>query len=97
MEERTINQNGLTSIYIEKNDGQIFVGNAYVEDAACAFEKVSYELHDYTPSIQPAITREEVGLIKDWIDRKASSEINSSPTLTASNCYLFSDAGNKHR
>lgn len=68
------------------------MGNAYVEDAACAFEKVSYELHDYTPSIQPAITREEVGLIKDWIDRKASSEINSSPTLTASNCYLFSDA-----
>ena len=81
MEERTINQNGLTSIYIEKNDGQIFVGNAYVEDAACAFEKVSYELHDYTPSIQPAITREEVGLIKDWIDRKAPSEINSRLAL----------------
>lgn len=31
MEERTIYQNGVTPIYIENNEGQIYVGNVYVE------------------------------------------------------------------
>lgn len=74
MEERSINQNGVMPIYIEKNEGQIYVGNAYVEEASSAFNKGSYELLDYTPTIQPAIHREEVEQIKDWIERKASTD-----------------------
>lgn len=42
MEDRTINQNGQTPIYIEKNSGQIYVGNLYVEEPSVAFVKGSY-------------------------------------------------------
>jgi len=44
MEERNINQNGVMPIYIEQNDGQIYVGDAYVEEASYAFNEGSYEL-----------------------------------------------------
>lgn len=81
MEERSINQNGVMPIYIEKNEGQIYVGNAYVEEASSAFNKGSYELLDYTPTIQPAIHREEVEQIKDWIERKASTDQSSRLAL----------------
>lgn len=74
MEDRTVNQNGVTPIYIENNSGQIYVSNFYVEKSSVAFVKGSYELQDYMPTIQPSIHREEVGLIKDWIDRKISPE-----------------------
>ncbi len=56
------------SIYVGKNEGQIYVDNAYVEEASSAFNKGSYELQDYAPTIQPAIMRDEVGQIKDWIE-----------------------------
>lgn len=74
MEDRTINQNGQTPIYIEKNSGQIYVGNLYVEEPSVAFVKGSYELQDYAPTIQPSIHREEVDQIKDWIERRISTE-----------------------
>lgn len=61
-------------IYIENNEGQIYVENSYVEEASYAFDKGSYELIDYTPTIKPAIHRDEVRQIKDWIERKASSD-----------------------
>lgn len=41
MEDKTINQNGQTPIYIEKNSGQIYVGNLYVEEPSVAFVKGS--------------------------------------------------------
>ena len=74
MEDRTIYQNGQTPIYIEKNSGQIYVGNLYVEEPSVAFVKGSYELQDYMPTIQPSIHREEVDQIKDWIERRTSTE-----------------------
>ena len=69
-----VQQYGEKSIYVGKNEGQIFVGNAYVEEASAAFNKGSYELIEYTPTIHPAIHRDEVDHIKDWIERKASDE-----------------------
>lgn len=46
MEDRTINQNGQTPIYIEKNSGQIYVGNLYVEEPSVAFVKGSHVLSE---------------------------------------------------
>lgn len=74
MEERTVNQMGTKPIYIEKNEGIVYVGNNYVEEPCSAFYSGSYELLDYTPTIKPAILREEVGLIQEWIERKAPAE-----------------------
>lgn len=69
------------SIYVGKNEGQIFVGNAYIEETFAAFSKSSYELREYTPTIHPAIHRDEVDSIKDWIERKASDERSSRLAL----------------
>lgn len=74
MEERTVNQMGNKSIYIENKGGDIYVVDTYVEETSSAFRNGSYELLDYTPSIEPAITRDEVGMIQEWIEKKASSE-----------------------
>ncbi len=68
MEERNINQFGEKSLYVERNEGHIYVGE-YVEDAVAAFRDGSFELYDYTPTISPAIDRPEVDLIYDWIER----------------------------
>ena len=38
MEDRTINQNGQTPIYIEKNSGQIYVNNLLLSDKNIANE-----------------------------------------------------------
>ena len=75
------------SIFVGKKDGQIYIGNAYVEEASAAFNKGSYELKEYTPTIHPAIHRDEVGLIKDWIEKKASTD---KPTRLA---LLYGKAG----
>lgn len=74
MEERIINLTSKNSIYIEKNEGKIYVGENYVEDPSSAFCNASYELLDYTPTIEPAIRRNEVEIIQEWIERKASTE-----------------------
>lgn len=71
---KMVQQYGEKSIYVDKNEGQIFVGNAYIEVASAAFSKGSYELIEYTPTIHPAIHRDEVDQIKDWIERKAFDE-----------------------
>lgn len=60
MEERTVNQYGVKPIYIEKNEGEIYVSENYIESPSSAFYNGSYELWDYTPTIEPAISREEV-------------------------------------
>ena len=76
-----LQQYGEKSIYVGKNEGQIFVGNAYIEEASAAFSKGSYELREYTPTIHPAIHRDEVDYVKDWIERKASDEHSSRLAL----------------
>ena len=76
-----VQQYGDKSIYVGKNEGQIFVGNAYIEEASAAFNKVSYELKEYTPTIHPAIHRDEVDQIKDWIEKKASDHRSSRLAL----------------
>lgn len=80
-DNKLVQQFGEKSIYVEKNEGQIFMGNAYVEDASAAFSKGSYDLKEYTPTIQPAIHRDEVDLIKDWIERNSSTEHPSTLAL----------------
>ena len=77
-----VQQYGEKSIYVGKNEGQIFVGNAYIEEASAAFDKGSYELKEYTPTIHPAIHRDEVDQIKDWIERKAFDERPSRLALS---------------
>lgn len=69
-----VQQYGDKSIYVGKNEGQIYVGNTYIGEAFAAFSKGSYELKEYTPTIHPAIHRDEVDQIKDWIEKKASDE-----------------------
>ena len=81
MEERTVNQTGSNNFYIEKNEGKIYIGSSYVEEPSSAFLKGSYELLDYTPSIEPAIPRDEVGMILTWIEKKASTEKSSRLSL----------------
>lgn len=74
MEAKTVNQFGDKSIYVGRNEGEIYVGMNYVEEPSSAFNKGSYELQEYSPTIHPAIRRDEVDLIKNWIERKAPSE-----------------------
>lgn len=44
-----VQQFGEKSIYVAKNGGQIYVDNAYIEEAYAAFSLGSYELKEYTP------------------------------------------------
>lgn len=78
MEVKTVNQFGVKSIYIEKNEGEIYVSENYVESPSSAFINGSYELSDYTPTIEPAIPREQVGMIKAWIEREVGNEKSST-------------------
>ena len=81
MEDRRVNQYGEKSIYVEKNEGQIYLGSSYVEEPSSAFNNGSYELLDYAATIKPAILREEVRLITDWIEKEASEESSSRLAL----------------
>ena len=73
MEQRQVAQNGEKSIYVEKNEGTIYVGNGYVDEPSSAFDYGSYELLGYSPTIEPAIRREEVGSIENWMEQKATN------------------------
>lgn len=76
-----VNQFGDKSIYVGRNDGEIYVGMGYVEEPSSAFNKGSYELQEYAPTIHPSIRRDEVDLIKTWIGRKAPAEQSARLTL----------------
>lgn len=73
MDMRVVNQYGNKSVFVERNEGAIYVGN-YIEESEMAFNKGSYELYDYAPTISPAIHRPEVDLIKDWIEKEATTD-----------------------
>lgn len=81
MEKRIVYQTGEKSIYIEKNEGEIYMQNTPIEKPSAAFCKGSYELLDYTPTIEPAIPRDEVGMIQEWIERKAPAEKSARLSL----------------
>lgn len=81
MEVRAVNQFGAKSLYIEKNNGTIYVSNNYTEDPSSAFYNGSYELLGCTPTIEPEIPRMEVSLIQEWIEQEASSERTSRLAL----------------
>lgn len=70
----TVTQFGDKSIYIDKHKGNIFIGDAYVIDAERAFEKGSFELEMYLPTINPPIERSEVDTILGWIERDADTK-----------------------
>lgn len=74
MDERIINQSGYGSLYVERNEGIIYVNEKYIEEYSSAFNYGSYELLDYVPTIKPAIERNEVKLIKEWIEKETSTE-----------------------
>lgn len=86
MAEKTINQFGEKPVYIERNEGQIYIGD-YTQEAVAAFRDGSFDLYDYTPTLSPAILREEVGLIKNWIEKEADS------TQAARLALLYGKAG----
>ena len=75
MEERAINQFGVKPIYIENKEGENYVSENYVESPSSVF------IMSHTPTIDPAIPRKEVGMIKAWIDKKAGPEKLSTPAL----------------
>lgn len=77
VENRTVNQFG-RNIYIEKNEGGVYVGDNYIEEASSAFCNGSYELLDYAPTIEPPIPRDEVGQILEWIEKEAGTEKSST-------------------
>lgn len=60
---------GDKSIYIEKQNGNIYISDSYVTEPECAFKKGSFELYMYQPTIHPPIDRKEVDIILDWIEQ----------------------------
>ena len=74
MQVMEVNQFGAKSLYIEKNNGTIYVSNDYTEDPPSAFYNGSYELLGCIPTIEPEIPRDEVSLIQEWIEQEAPAE-----------------------
>ena len=66
MENNSVFQFGEKPIYIERNEGNVYVGD-YVSKTNEAFTDESFELHMFAPQITPQIKREEVGIILNWI------------------------------
>lgn len=65
---------GDKSIYIEKQNGNIYISDSYVTEPECAFDKGSFELYMYQPTINPPIDRKEVDIILDWIEQDADPQ-----------------------
>lgn len=74
MQEREVKQSGTSPTYIEQNIGDIYIIEDYVKDTTSAIYQGSYELREYTPTIEPAIPREEVNQILEWIEKKTPTE-----------------------
>ena len=66
MENNSVFQFGKNPIYIERNEGNVYLGD-YVSKTNEAFTDESFELHMFAPQITPQIKREEVGIILNWI------------------------------
>lgn len=70
MGKNDIFQFGEKSLYIERNDGNVYVGD-YVAQTNEAFADESFELQAFAPQITPQINRDEVETILDWIAKDA--------------------------
>ena len=70
MGKKSIFQFGEKPIYIERNDGNVYVGD-YISQTNEAFVDGSFELHTFVPQITPQIPREEVEFILNWIEKDA--------------------------
>ena len=79
-------QFGEKPIYIERNEGNVYVGD-YVSKTNEAFTDESFELHMFAPQITPQIKREEVGIILNWI---AKDTDKTAPKRVA---LLYGSAG----
>lgn len=88
MQEKTINQFGDYSFYIESNQGNVYLATNYTRDSVSAFARGSDELLGYTPAICPEIPRQEVDLIQEWIE--SESDATDSSTRLA---LLYGKAG----
>jgi hypothetical protein len=78
MQEKIINQFGDKPLYIERNQGNVYLANNYTRDSASAFARGSDELLGYTPAICPEIPRQEVDLIQEWIESKSDTTDGSA-------------------
>lgn len=78
MQEKIINQFGNKLLYIERNQGNVYLANNYTRDSASAFARGSDELLGYTPAICPEIPRQEVDLIQEWIESKCDTTDSSA-------------------
>lgn len=78
MPEKIINQFGEKSLYIERNQGNVYLANNYTRDSALAFSRGSDELLGYTPAICPEIPRQEVDSIQEWIECKSDTTDRSA-------------------
>lgn len=81
-----VNQFGDRPLYIERNEGVVYISD-YVAQTDEAFADKSFELHAFTPKITPPIQREEVKYILDWISKEADKE---KPNRVA---LLYGNAG----
>lgn len=61
------NDLGNRSVYIERNNGTIYIDDNYISNEEEAFKQGSSDLDMYLPSINPPIQRVEVDSILDWI------------------------------
>ena len=86
MKNKNVFQFGEKPIYIERNDGSVYVGD-YVSQTNEAFADESFELHAFTPQITPCIKRDEVEIILNWIAKDADK---SNPKRVA---LLYGGAG----
>ena len=78
MPEKTINQFGDYSLYIESNQGNVYLATNYTRDSVSAFSRGSDELLGYTPTICPEIPRQEVDSIQEWIESKSDTTDRSA-------------------
>ena len=84
---RTVNQLGDRPVYIERNNGSVYVGDYVDTDQDSALKNVSSELRAYSPTIKPQVERLEVGDILRWI--YADTDINNPERVA----LLYGGAG----
>lgn len=73
MAEKLVLQYGEKSVYVDNNNGNIYI-NRFATDAERAFVDGSFDLEMYKPSINPPIKRAEVEGIASWIDQELDAQ-----------------------
>lgn len=73
MAETVVLQCGDKSVYVDKNNGNIYI-DGYTTDAEHAFGVGSFDLEMYRPSINPPVRRAETERITSWIEQESDKE-----------------------